>query len=72
MKKVAAGKAFYMQSKHVKVNYQLLTRIRTSPRAFTDMPRNLSDAAKFHWAEDGSSAEKVFGPSILGPNTQCL
>ena len=27
MKKIAAGKAFYMQSKHVKVNYRLLTRI---------------------------------------------
>ena len=25
MKKIAAGKAFYMQSKHVKVNYRLLT-----------------------------------------------
>ena len=25
MKKIAAGKAFYMQSKHVKVNYLLLT-----------------------------------------------
>ena len=31
MKKIAAGKAFYMQSKHVKVNYLLLTRIRSSP-----------------------------------------
>ena len=27
MKNIAAGKAFYMQSKHVKVNYLLLTRI---------------------------------------------
>ena len=27
MKKIAAGKAFYMQSKHVKVYYRLLTRI---------------------------------------------
>ena len=25
MKKIAAGKAFYMQGKHVKVNYRLLT-----------------------------------------------
>ena len=25
MKKIAAGKAFYMQSMHVKVNYRLLT-----------------------------------------------
>ena len=27
MKKIVVGKAFYMQSKHVKVNYRLLTRI---------------------------------------------
>ena len=27
MKKIVAGKDFYMQSKHVKVNYRLLTRI---------------------------------------------
>ena len=31
VKKIAAGKAFFMQSKHVKVNYLLLTRIRSSP-----------------------------------------
>ena len=30
MKKIAAGKAFYMQSKHVKVNNRLLTRIQSS------------------------------------------
>ena len=41
MKKIAAG----MQSKHVKVNYRLLTRIRSSPGAFADLPRSVSDAA---------------------------
>ena len=60
MKKIAAGKAFYMQSKHVKVNYRLLTRIRSSPGAFVDFPHNVSDAAQFYQAEDGSSTEKLF------------
>ena len=60
MKKIAAGKAFYMQSKHVKVNYRLLTRIRSSPGGFTDLPRSVSDAAQFYQAEDGSSTEKLF------------
>ena len=60
MKKIAAGKAFYMQSKHVKVNYRLLTRIRSSPGAFTDLPRSVPDAAAFYRAEEGSSTEKVF------------
>ena len=60
MKKIAAGKAFYMQSKHVKVNYRLLTRIRSSSGAFADLPRSVSDAAQFYQAEDGSSTKKLF------------
>ena len=60
MKKIAAGKAFFMQSKHVKVNYALLTRIQTSPGAFTDLLRGVSDGAAFYRAEEGSSMEKVF------------
>ncbi|XBH98569.1 hypothetical protein VPH35_128058 [Triticum aestivum] len=60
MKKIVAGKAFFMQSKHVKVNYVLLTRIRSSPGAFADLPCSVSDAAAFYRAEEGSSTEKVF------------
>ena len=59
-KKIAAGKAFFMQSKHVNVNYLLLTRIRSSLGAFADMPHSVSDAAAFYRAEEGSSTEKVF------------
>ena len=60
MKKIAACKAFFMQSKHVKVNYLLLPRIQSSPGAFADLPRSVSDAATFYRAEEGSSMEKVF------------
>ena len=60
MKKVAAGKTFFMQSKNIKVNYLLLTRIRSSPGAFADLPRSVSDAAAFYRAEEGSLMEKVF------------
>ena len=60
MKKIAAGKAFFMQSKHVKLNYVVLTQIRSSPGAFADLPRSVSDAAAFYRAEEGSSMEKVF------------
>ena len=49
-----------MQSKHVNVNYVLLTRIRSSPGAFADLPRSVSDAAAFYRAEEGSSTEKAF------------
>ena len=48
MKKIAAGKAFVMQSKNIKVNYLLLTRIRSSPGAFADLPLSVSDAAAFY------------------------
>ena len=60
MNKIAASKAFFMQSKHVKVNYLLLTRVRSSPGAFVDLPRSVSDTAAFYRAEEGSSTEKVF------------
>ena len=38
VKKIAAGKAFSMQSRHIKVNYLLLTRVRSSPGAFAICP----------------------------------
>ena len=60
VKKIAAGKAFFMQSKHISVSYLLLTRIRSSPGAFVDLPRSVSDAAAFYRAEEGISIEKVF------------
>ena len=60
VKKIAAGKAFFMQSKHAKVNYLLLTRIRSSPRAFEDLPCSVSAAAAFYRAEGGGSTEKVY------------
>ena len=60
MKKIAAGKAFIMQSKHMKVNYLLLTRVQTSPGAFADLPCSASDDAAYYRAEEGSSTEKVF------------
>ena len=60
MKKIAAGKAFFMQSKNIKVNYLLLTRIQSSHGAFADLPRSVSDAVAHYRAEEGSYTEKVF------------
>ena len=59
-KKIAAGKTFFMQSKHVEEAFLLLTRIRSSPGAFADLPRSISDAAEFYRAKEGSSTEKLF------------
>ena len=66
-KKITAGKAFSMQSKYVKKKYFLLTRIRSSPGAFADLPRSASDVAEFFRAEEGSSTEKLFWSQYLAP-----
>ena len=71
MKKIASGKAFFMQSRNIKVNYLLLTRIRSSPGALADLPRSESAAAAFYQAEEGSSTEKVFWSQYLRPDTLC-
>ena len=60
VKKIAAGKSFIMQSKHVKETFFLLTRVWSTPGAFADLPRSVSDAAEFYRAEEGSSTEKLF------------
>ena len=72
MKKIAAGKAFYMQSKHVKVNYQLLTRIRSSPGAFADLPRSVWMPQSTTRPRREARWRSCSGLSILGVNTQCL
>ena len=60
IKKIAAGKTFFMQSKHVEEAFLLLTRIQSSLGAFTDLPCSISDVAEFYRAEEGSSTEKLF------------
>ena len=46
-KKITAGNKFFMQSKHVDEEFLLLTRVRSSPVAFADLPCSVSDAAEF-------------------------
>ena len=65
-KKIAAGKTFFMQSKHVEEAFLLLTRIRSSPGAFADLPRNVSDATEFYRAQEGSSMDKLFWSQYTG------
>ena len=49
-----------MQSKYAERKYLLLTRIRSCPGAFADLPCSVSDAAEFCRAKEGSSTEKMF------------
>ena len=67
MRKIAAGKAFNMQSKNVKRNYLLLTRIRSSRGAFVHLPCSVTDAAEFLRVEEGSSTKKLFWSQYLAP-----
>ena len=46
--------------------FLLLTRIRSSPGAFADLPRSVSDAAEFYRAQEGSSTEKLFWSQYAG------
>lgn len=64
--KIAAGKAFIMQSKCVKEMFLLLTQIWSSLVAFADLPHSISDAVEFFRAEEGSSTEKLFWSQYLG------
>ena len=65
--KIAVGKAFNMQSKYVERKYLLLTRIRSCPGAFVDLPRSVSDAAEFFRAREGDSSEKLFWLQYVVP-----
>ena len=66
-RKIAAGKAFSMKSKNVKRKYLLLTRIRSSPGAFADLLRSVSDAVECFRAKEGSPMEKLFWSQYLVP-----
>ena len=71
VQKIAAGKEFIMQSKHVKETFLLLTRVRSSPGAFADLPRSVSDAAAFYRAEEAARRRSCSGLSMLRPDTLC-
>ena len=56
-----------MQSRSVKRKYLLLTRIQSSPGAFADLPRSVTDAAEFFRAKEGSSTKKLFWTQYATP-----
>ena len=66
-KKIMTGKAFKMQSKYAERQHLLLTRVRSSPRAFADLPHSVSDTAEFYRAEGGGSMEKLFWSQYATP-----
>ena len=71
-KKIAAGKKFFMQSKHLEEAFLLLTQVRSSLGAFADLPCSISDAEEFYRAQEGAQRRSCSSPNMLGPNTECL
>ena len=65
-KKIAVGKAFIMQSKHVEETFLLLTRIQSSPGAFADLSRSISYAAEFYRAKEENLTDKLFWSQYIG------
>ena len=72
MKKIAAGKAFYMQSKHVKVNYLLLTESGALQEHSQICPTVCRMPHSFTRPRREAQRRSCSGPNILGPNTRCL
>ena len=71
LKKIAAGKAFFMQSMRVKVNYLLLTQIRSSPGAFADLPVACPMLPLSIGPRRGARRIRSFGLSMLRPDIRC-
>ena len=65
-KKIAEGKSLFMQSKHVEESFLLLTQLQSSPGAFADLPRSISNVAEFYRAEEGRSMDKLFWSQYIG------
>ena len=71
VKKIAAGKAFFMQSKHINVSYLLLTRIRSSPGAFADLPGVCPMPPHSIEPRRAARRRRCSGLSMLRPDTLC-
>ena len=71
VKKIAAGKAFFMQSKHVNVNYLTLTRIWSSPGALQICLAACPMLPHSTGPRRGARRRRSSGLSMLRPDTRC-
>ena len=72
MKKIAAGKAFYMQSKHVKVSTCYLPESGALQEHSQICPAACRMPQRFTRPRREAQRRSCSGLSILGPNTRCL
>ena len=72
IKKIAAGKAFFMQSKHMQVNYLLLTRIRSSLQEHSQIcPAVCPTLPHSTRPRRGARQKRCSGLSMLRPDIRC-
>ena len=71
VKKITAGKAFFMQSRNIKVNYMLLTRIRSSPGAFADLPHSVPTPPHSTELKRAARRKRCSGLSMLRSSIRC-
>ena len=55
-----AGKPFLLQTKFGDPKYAPLNQMWSSPDAFLDLPKSVSDAAQFYQEQEGHATEKLF------------
>ena len=69
---IAADKPFLLQTKCGDPKYALLNQMWSSPDAFLDLPKSVSDAAQFYQAQEGHATEKLFWSQFSMPKRPLL
>jgi hypothetical protein len=69
---IAAGEPFLLQTKFGDPKYAPLNQIWSSPDAFLDLPKSVSDAAQFFQAQEGRATEKLFWSQFSMPKRPLL
>ena len=69
---IAAGKPFLLQTKFGDPKYALLNQFWSSPEAFLDLLKSVSDATQFFQLQEGCATEKLFWSQFNVPRRPAL
>ena len=69
---IAAGKPFLLQTKFGDPKYAPLNQMWSSPDAFLDLPKSVSDVTQFFQAQEGHATEKLFWSQFSMPKRPLL
>ena len=62
---IAASKPFLLQTKFGDPKYAPLNQLWSSPDAFLDLPKSVSDATQFFQAQEGHATKKLFWSQFI-------